>query len=114
MNPDQLTELVQNDLVRGRLTKYLVRECFRAGEFENFHSRSTELDNDTVREIMTDAVNRLDRLLAAVLASGEIVDALKELDPVPNWNDPDWQDRIDVAELNQREKVIKNLKARFK
>jgi RHS repeat-associated protein len=52
--------------------KYLVRECFRAGEFENFHSRSTELDNDTVREITTDAVNRLDRLLGAVLANGEI------------------------------------------
>jgi hypothetical protein len=114
MNPDQLTELVQNDVVRGRLAKYLVRECFRAGEFENFHSRSTELDNDTVREIMTDAVNRLDRLLAAILANGEIVDALKEFDPVPNWNDPDWQERIDLDELNQREKIIKNLKARFK
>jgi hypothetical protein len=100
--------------VRGRITRYLVRECFRAGEFENFHSRSTELDNDTVREIMTDAVNRLDRLLAAVLANGEIVDALKKFDPVPNSNDPDWQDRIDVAELGQREKIIKNLKARFK
>src|SRR6266478_2767127 len=110
MTPDQLSELVQNDLVRGRLAKYLVRECFRAGKFENFHSRSTELDNDTVREITTDAVNRLDRLLGAVLANGEIVDALKELDPVPNWNDPDWQNRIDPEELNQREKIIKNLK----
>ena len=39
---------------------------------------------------------------------------IKELDPVPNWNDPDWQERIDVDELNQREKIIKNLKARFK
>jgi hypothetical protein len=113
MTPDQLTELVQNDVVRGRLTKYLVRECFRAGEFENFHSRSTELDNDTVREIMTDAVNRLDRLLGAILANGEIVDALKERDPVPSWNDPDWQNRIDPEELDQREQVIKNLKAKF-
>jgi hypothetical protein len=53
-------------------------------------------------KVVTDAVNRLDRLLAAVLANSEIVDALKELDPVPNWNDPDCQERIDVDELNQR------------
>jgi hypothetical protein len=32
MTPDQLTELVQNDVVRGRLTKSLVRECFRDGD----------------------------------------------------------------------------------
>jgi hypothetical protein len=47
-------------------------------------------------------------------ADPELVDALKEFDPVANWNDPDWQERIDVHELNQREELFKNLKARFK
>ena len=28
----------------------------------------------------------MDRLLGAILAKGEIVDALKEVDPVPNWS----------------------------
>lgn len=64
--------------------------------------------------LITDAINRLDRLLGAILRSGEIVDALKEFDPVPSWNDPDWQDGIDPKELDQRDEVTKTLKARFK
>jgi hypothetical protein len=53
-------------------------------------------------------------LLENMRADPELVDALKEFDPVANWNDPDWQERIDVDELNQREELFKNLKARFK
>jgi hypothetical protein len=53
-------------------------------------------------------------LLENMRADPELVDALKEFDPVANWNDPDWQERIDVHELNQREELFKNLKARFK
>jgi hypothetical protein len=36
----------------------MVRECFRDGEFEECHSQLAELDDDAVKIIMTDAVNR--------------------------------------------------------
>jgi hypothetical protein len=52
-------EVQKNEVVRKRLAKRIVRECFRDGEFENVHARSAELDNDAVKEIMTDAVNRM-------------------------------------------------------
>jgi hypothetical protein len=51
-------EIEKNEVVRKRLAKRLVRECFRDGDFENFHARSAELDDGAVKEIMTDAVNR--------------------------------------------------------
>jgi hypothetical protein len=35
-----------------------VRDCFRDGEFEDFHSQLAELDDDAVEAIMKDAVNR--------------------------------------------------------
>jgi hypothetical protein len=41
-----------------------------------------------------------------------IVDALKERDPGPHWNDPDWYDRVSLEELDQLDELIKNLKAR--
>ena len=99
MTPDQLTELVQNDLVRGRLAKYLVRECLRqAGS------------DDEAKELTSDAVNYIDRLLGAIFASSEIVDALKEHDPVPEWKDPDWYERINLEKVDQLAEAIKTFK----
>jgi hypothetical protein len=42
-------EIQKNELVRKRLAKKIVRDCFRDGEFEQFHSRITELDNDAAK-----------------------------------------------------------------
>jgi hypothetical protein len=99
MTPDQLTELVQNDVLRGRLSKYLVRECLRQAGSET-------------KEIIPDVINDIDRLLGAIFASSEIVDALKEHDPVPEWKDPDWYDRINPDEVDQLAEAIKNMKGR--
>jgi hypothetical protein len=68
-----------------------VRECFRDGEFENFHARSAELDDEAIKEIMTDAVNRTHIFLSKLSnAMGDlIVERLKEQDDVPDWEDPE-------------------------
>jgi hypothetical protein len=59
--------------------------AFRDGEFEEYHSRIAELDDDAVKDIMTDAVNRTYVLLSKLSNEmGEIiVDRLKEQDDVP-------------------------------
>ena len=71
----------------------------------------SRISNSEMKELMIDAVNRCDRLLGAIFASDAIVDALKEYDPVPNWNAPDWYDRIGVEEVDQLDELIKKLKA---
>jgi hypothetical protein len=84
-------EIQKNELVRKRLAKRIVRDCFRDGEFENFHSRLAALDDDAVKTIMTDAVNRTYVLLSKLSnAMGDMIVArLKEQDDAPNWDDPD-------------------------
>jgi hypothetical protein len=84
-------EIQKNEVVRKRLAKKIARDCFRDGEFENFHSRNAELDNDAVKAIMADAVNRTYVFLSKLSnAMGDmIVERLKEQDDVPNWDDPE-------------------------
>jgi hypothetical protein len=85
-------EIQKNELVRKRLAKRIVRECFRDGAvFENFHAQLAELDDDDVQEIMTDAVNRTHILLSKLSnAMGDlIVERLKEQDDVLGWDDPE-------------------------
>lgn len=83
-------EIQKNEVVRKRLAKKIVRECFRDGEFEEFHSQLAELDDDAVKVIMTDAVNRTYVFLSKLSnAMGDlIVERLKERDDVPDWDDP--------------------------
>jgi hypothetical protein len=59
--------------------------------FEQFHSLNAELDDDAVKAIMTDAVNRTYVFLSKLSnALGDtIVERLKEQDDVPNWDDPE-------------------------
>jgi hypothetical protein len=45
-----------------------------------------------------------------IFASSEIVDALEQYDPVPEWDDPDWYDRITLEEVDQLDEAIRNLK----
>jgi hypothetical protein len=91
MDISSLQEIQHNELVRKRLAKKIVRDCFRDGEFENFHTDLAELDDDTVEAIMKDAVNRTYMLLCRLSnAMGDlIVERLKEQDDVPAWDDPD-------------------------
>jgi hypothetical protein len=91
MDVSSFREIQQNEIVRKRLAKKIVRECFRDGAFEDFHHQHPELDNDEVKAIMIDAVNRTYVLLSKLSnAMGDmIVERLKEQDDVPSWRDPD-------------------------
>jgi hypothetical protein len=91
MNLSSLQEIQHNDLVRKRLAKKIVRDRFRDGKFEDFHTELAELDDDTVETIMKDAVNRTYKLLCKLSnAMGDmIVERLKGQDDVPAWDDPD-------------------------
>jgi len=91
MDINSFEEIQHNEVVRKRLAKKIVRECFRDGVFEDFHHRHPELDNDEVKAIMIDAVNRTYVLLSKLSnAMGDmIVETLKERDEVPSWRDPD-------------------------
>ena len=40
MNPDQLAELKNNEVVRKRLGKFTAHSCFRNSALENFHDRA--------------------------------------------------------------------------
>jgi hypothetical protein len=68
-----------------------VQECFRDGEFENFHARSAELDDGAAKEIMTDAVNRTHIFLSKLSnAMGNLIaERLKEQNDVSGWDDPE-------------------------
>jgi hypothetical protein len=92
MDIAHLKEIQNNEVVRKRLAKKIVRDCFRDGkEFENVHSRSSELTNEEVRAIMIDAVNRTYVFLTKLsTAMGDLtIEQLKEKDDVPNWQNPD-------------------------
>jgi hypothetical protein len=85
-------EIQKNEVVRKRLAKRIVRECFRDGEFENFHSRSAELDDDAVKEIMTDAVNRTHIFLSKLSnAMGDLIAvSLREARFQDGWRSGLW------------------------
>jgi hypothetical protein len=118
MTPDQLVELKSNPVLRQRLAKFLALECFRNSKLEDLHigrSPMTEtgdysdvkvvtphgeipwndlsrLNNDEMKELMIDVVNRCDRYLGAILVAekgADVVETLKTYDPVANWNDPE-------------------------
>ena len=38
MTPDQLIELKNNPVLRGRLAKFFARECFRNSKLEDLHT----------------------------------------------------------------------------
>ena len=85
-------EIQNNEVVRKRLAKRIGADCFRDGDvFENFHSELATLDNDVVKEIMIDAVNRTHVFLSKLSnAMGDmIVERLKKQDYVPGWDDPE-------------------------
>ena len=91
MTSEQLLELSKNDLLRGRLAKWMALECFRNSRLENLHagtfpsSRAGDypdvkvvspygeiawndlgrLDDNEMKSLMIDVVNRCDRFWSA-------------------------------------------------
>jgi hypothetical protein len=108
MRPDQVIELRNNDALRGRLAKFMVRECLCNIKLGTLNTGS---DDEMTELTIDDVVNRCDEFLAVTFRSPTIVDALKEYDPVPDWNDPDWYDRITPEDVDELDELIKKIKA---
>src|SRR6266851_3248668 len=118
MTPDQLAELRSNEILRGRLAKFLALECFRNTILEDFHagkvptSRTgdysdvkvttpdraiawndlSRLNDDEMKQLMIDVVNHCDKFLFDLFVTGRgeaMMETIKEGDPVPKWYDPE-------------------------
>jgi hypothetical protein len=115
MKIDYLQEIRENELVRKRLAKLMALECFRNSKLEDFHAGTfpssqtddysdvkvvspygeiawnnlSRLNDDEMKALMIDVVNRCDRFLASLIVSPKaIIEALKERDPISKWHDP--------------------------
>jgi hypothetical protein len=115
MKIDYLQEIRENELVRKRLAKLMARECFRNSKLEDFHAGTfpssqaddysdvkvvspygeiawnnlSRLNDDEMKALMIDVVNRCDQFLAALAVNPrEMIEAVKQPDPVPKWQDP--------------------------
>jgi hypothetical protein len=116
MKIDYLQEIRENELVRKRLAKLMARECFRNSKLEDFHAgtfpsseagdysdvkavspygeiawnKLSRLSDDEMKELMIDVVNRCDTFLAALVGGPrEMIEAVKQRDFVPKWQDPE-------------------------
>jgi hypothetical protein len=139
MTPDQLIELKSNPVHRAHLVKFIALECFRNSKLEDLHTGKSprsktgdysdvkvvtpygeipwnelsRLNNDEMKELMIDVVNRTDRFLGGLLVTKkgeEVIDTLKTYDPAAKWNDPDG---LSVEEVDELDELIKSLKARM-
>jgi hypothetical protein len=118
MTPEQLIELKRSPVLRGRLAKFIALQCLRNSKLEDLQTGKSpssktgdysdvkvvtpygeipwnnlsRLNDDEMKVLMIDVVNRCDRFLVGLFMSarGEaVIEALKEKDPVPKWNDPE-------------------------
>jgi hypothetical protein len=117
MTPKQLAALKSDELVRKRLAKLMALTCFRNTELEDFHAGTypssklgdysdvkvvspfgeipwedvSRLSDDEMKVLMIEVVHYCYIFLTNLFASGGagvIIEALKERDPEPSWNDP--------------------------
>jgi hypothetical protein len=52
MTPDQLDELINDEIIRKRLAKWMARDCFRENtELESFHDRINWADSTSRGQI---------------------------------------------------------------
>jgi hypothetical protein len=122
MKPDQLAEIKNNEVIRKRLAKLMASHCFRNSMLEDFHagtvpsSRSADysdvkvvtpygeirwndlsrMSDEEMKALMIDAVNRSYRFLSELFNTpygDTVIEALKNRDPLPEWNDPTIQAR---------------------
>src|SRR5262245_54505144 len=117
MTPEQLAELKNNEVVRKRLAKMMASHCFRNSILEDFHAGKhpssqsgdysdvkvvtpygeiqwhalSRISDAEMKTLMIDAVNRSYQFLCELFDSpygDAVVEALKNRDPLPHWNDP--------------------------
>jgi hypothetical protein len=120
MTPSQLADLKNDDLLRKHLAKLMARDCFRNSRvLEDFHggtSPSSEtadfsdvrvvspfgeiawndlsrLSDDEMKALVIDLVDRCYDFLMELCSphGAELVEELKTIDKLPNWNDPQRQ-----------------------
>ncbi len=112
MTPEQLDQLVKDEVGRKRLAKWMARMCFRENtKLESLHDR---INDNEMKELMIDAVNNCYLFLSILSnpkASAALVELMKYSDPQPQWNDPRLPYKLvrsaeqlrDVLEDRQRE-----------
>ena len=97
MTPEDLADLRNNATLRKRLAKLLAHECFRASKkLEDMHTAGS-IGQEDMKELMIEVVNRTYLYLSVIFsssASPEIIEHLKEHDPVPNWDEPEMPDDV--------------------
>jgi hypothetical protein len=122
MTPDQLAELKDDATLRQRLAKLMASQCFRNSILEDFHAGTvpssqaadysdvkvvtpygeirwndlSRVSDKEMKALMIDAVNRSYRFLSELFDSpygDAVIEALKNRDPLPEWNDPAIQTR---------------------
>ena len=89
MTPEQFDQLINDEVIRKRLAKWIAHDCFRENTtLESFHDRISERE---MKELMIGVVNNC-YLFLSILTSMEATTALIKLmklkDPLPQWNDP--------------------------
>ena len=89
MTPDQFDELINDEIIRKRLAKWMARDCFRENtELESFHDR---INDPEMKKLMIGVVNNC-YLFLSILSSAEasavLIELMKLKDPLPQWNDP--------------------------
>src|SRR5688572_8527252 len=118
MKREHLKALKDNELLRKRLAKYMALNCFRNTELENLHAgmgpsskagdnsdvkvispygeipwnELSRLNDAEMKTLMIDVVNHCHLFLSMLFATRggeELIESLKEQDPVPQWNDPE-------------------------
>jgi hypothetical protein len=111
MNPDQLAELKNNDILRKRLAKWMAKFCFRNTKLEELHDR---ISDEEMKVLMIDCANHcyaFVSMLFATQAANDVIDMLKENDQVPQWDEPEMPaELIEAAKLQPR--IVALLKRR--
>jgi hypothetical protein len=115
MTPEQLAELKNNAILRGRLAKQMARDCFRNTILEDFHAgkapssqtgdysdvkvvtpygeiawnRLSRLSDAEMKALMIDVVDHCFDFLVDLCSEPEIIERLKLRDALPGWNEPE-------------------------
>ena len=117
MNAEHFAEIQRNEIVRKRLAKLIARDCFRNTMLEDLHAgvhpsseagdysdvkvvssrgeiawkELSRLSDKEMKELMIDVVDRCYDFLSVMFLTrrgDEIIEALKQSDPLPQWHDP--------------------------
>jgi hypothetical protein len=89
MTPEQFDQLINDEVIRKRVAKWMARDCFRENtKLESFHDR---ISDSEMKELMIGVVNNC-YLFLSILSNAEATASLVELmklkDPLPQWNEP--------------------------